>query len=228
VDSSNSSWENFKTSVNQFGQLRWNIEDLTTSTTFLDLQIDIINGRLLTKTYQKALNLYLYIPPMSAHPQSCFKGLITGELLRYWTQNTAQEDFINITQLFIQQLIQRGHTIENIIPTLRSSATSIDNVQGNRKILQPNSPSEDTLYIPWQYHPTDIKKNTIREAYSTTLKDYDNFSQMRIAMSRPNNLKDILCRTNLSDLPGRNASDILSSIRNVIQTKSNITDKADD
>jgi hypothetical protein len=125
-------------------------------------------------------------------------------------------------------LIQRGHTIENIILTLRSAAASIDNVQGNRKILQPTSPSEDTLYIPWQYHPTDIKKNTIREAYYTALKDYDNFSQMRIAMSRPNNLKDILCRTNLSDLPGRNASDILSSIRNVIQTESNITDKADD
>jgi hypothetical protein len=97
-----------------------------------------------------------------------------------------------------------------------------------RKILQPNSPSGDTLYIPWQYHLTDTKKNTIREAYNTTLKDHDNFSQMRIAMSRPKNLKDILCRTNLSNLPGKNASDILSSIRNVIQTKINITDKADD
>jgi len=150
MDFPNTSWENFKTSLNQFGRLRWNVEDLTTSTTFLDLQIDVVNGRLFTRTYQKELNLYLYIPPTSAHPQRCFKGLITGELLRYWTQNTVQEDFINITQLFIQWLIQRGHTIENIIPTLRSAAASIDNVQGNRKILQPNSPLEDKLYVHWQ------------------------------------------------------------------------------
>jgi hypothetical protein len=59
---SNLSWENFKTSVNQFGRLHWNIEDLTTSTTFLDLQIDIINGQLLTKTYQKHITYICIFP----------------------------------------------------------------------------------------------------------------------------------------------------------------------
>jgi hypothetical protein len=93
-----------------------------------------------------------------------------GELLRYWTQNTAQEDFIHLTQLFIQWLIQRGHKIEEIIPTLESVAASIDNIQGNRTLSQLNAPSEDILYIHWHYHLTDIKKNTIREAYNATLK----------------------------------------------------------
>jgi hypothetical protein len=43
------------------------------------------------------LNLYLYIPPLSAHPTSCFKGFITGEILRYWNQNSNKEDFITLT-----------------------------------------------------------------------------------------------------------------------------------
>jgi len=60
-----------------------------------------VNGQLHTKTYHKALNLYLYIPPISAHPQSCFKGLITGEIIRYWKLNSNQKDFIYVTQLFI-------------------------------------------------------------------------------------------------------------------------------
>jgi hypothetical protein len=35
---------------------------------------------------------------------------------------------------------------------------------------------------------------------------------MLIAMSRPPNLRDILCRTNIPNLPGRNTSDILEKI----------------
>jgi hypothetical protein len=106
VDSQNATWDEFKQSLDQFGQLHWTLGNPTTSTNFLDLQISISNGKIHTKTFQKPLNLYLYIPPTSAHPLSCFKGLITGEILRYWLQNTQQEDFINITQQFIQLLIQ--------------------------------------------------------------------------------------------------------------------------
>jgi len=106
--------EAFKLSLNQFGTiqtLQWNTESLTTSTTFLDLHIQINNNRIITKTHQKGLNLYLYIPPISAHPASCFRGLITGEIICYWTQNSKEEDFIHITQQFIQHLIQHGHKL---------------------------------------------------------------------------------------------------------------------
>jgi hypothetical protein len=51
---------------------------LTISTNFLDLQINIMNNNIQTSIYQKELNLYLCIPPTSAHPTSCFKGLVTG------------------------------------------------------------------------------------------------------------------------------------------------------
>ena len=75
------SWTTFKTTLDQFGSLRWNVEKPTTTTTFLDLEISITHNRIHTKTYPKPLYLYLYIPPHSAHPTSCFKGFITGELL---------------------------------------------------------------------------------------------------------------------------------------------------
>jgi hypothetical protein len=73
------------------------------------------------------MNLYTYIQPLSAHPKSCFKGLITGELLQYWHQNTDEKDFINITSLFIKRLTQRGHRTQDIIPILQRTAASIDN-----------------------------------------------------------------------------------------------------
>jgi hypothetical protein len=89
----------------------------------------------------------------------------------------------------------------------------MDKVEGNRNLLQSNSPSEDTLYIHWRFHPTDIKKNTVCEIYNKTLKNHDNFSQMRIAMIRQKNLSDILCHMNLSELPGRNTSDLLAKLK---------------
>jgi hypothetical protein len=94
-------WSNFNKNLNQFGSLRWNVEPLTTSSTFLDLSLSIKDGQITTATFQKPLNLYLYTPPLSTHPPSCLKRLITGEIYQYWLQNTEEADFIKITTNFI-------------------------------------------------------------------------------------------------------------------------------
>jgi hypothetical protein len=203
-------WNNFKEKINQFSILKWNIEPLTLSTTFMDLCITIKDDRIITTTYQKPLNLYLYIPPLSAHPPSCFKGLVTGELHRYWTQNTNEADFISITTKFILRLIQRGHQLNQILPILQTAAYNIENT--NTKEITSNTTHDDTLYIHWQFHPSSINKHTIRKIYNNTLKDHDGFQSMRIAMSRTKNLRDILCKTNLPDITHKNVSDILHKI----------------
>ncbi len=114
---------------------------------FLDLTLTIKNKHITATTYQKPLNLYLYIPPLSAHPSSCFKGLITGEIYRYWLQNTNKADFINITTNFILHLLQRCHQMNQILPTLKSAATNIGNI--NTRSNSINSIQDDTLYIHW-------------------------------------------------------------------------------
>jgi hypothetical protein len=92
--STNSSWDNFKSTLKNWGNLKWKVEEPTTKTIFLDLEIHIKGSTLTTKTYHKGMNLFLYIPLLSAHPPSCFKGLIAGELRRYWLQNSPK-DFQN-------------------------------------------------------------------------------------------------------------------------------------
>jgi hypothetical protein len=71
------------------------------STTFQDLQIGLVQDTIQTKTFQKQLNLYLYIPPLSRIPSSCFKGLITVEVIHHWIQNSNKKDFMNIATSFI-------------------------------------------------------------------------------------------------------------------------------
>jgi hypothetical protein len=58
-------WEEFKNTQNGFGELTWNIKVLGYHTTFLDLNMQIHNQKLHFNTFQKELNLYLYMPLIS-------------------------------------------------------------------------------------------------------------------------------------------------------------------
>lgn len=54
-------WEYFKENL-PFGQLTWSTKELTKRTVLLDLGIRIEGNNIVTTTYQKPLNLYLYLP----------------------------------------------------------------------------------------------------------------------------------------------------------------------
>jgi hypothetical protein len=112
-----STWNDFKKELNNWGHLKWVIEDPSSKTTFLDLNLNLNGSSVTTSTFQKELNLYLYIPPASSHPPSCLKGLIAGKLRRYYKQNNA-ENFQNMLGKFISRLLDRGHNIKDITPLL--------------------------------------------------------------------------------------------------------------
>jgi hypothetical protein len=87
--------------------LEWEVSDLSKSADFLDLTLTIEDtGRITSKTYQKEMNLYLYIPHISStHPSSVFDSFIEGQSQRYWLQNTHHSDFTNILGLFFDRLL---------------------------------------------------------------------------------------------------------------------------
>jgi hypothetical protein len=62
-------WTSFKNTLNNWGTLKWTIENPSLKTTFLDLNLSIQNSRIVTTTFQKDLNLYLYIPLPQPTPQ---------------------------------------------------------------------------------------------------------------------------------------------------------------
>ncbi len=186
-------WETFKTTLNNWGSLKWKIQEPTKNTIFLDLNIQLKGKKIHTSTYQKPMNLYLYIPPLSAHPPGCFKGLIAGELKRYWIQNSPA-DFKRILVKFITRLIERGHSLQSLIPLLKNAAANLNKNTPTTKADVPDK----TLFIHWKYHPHGLQNNDIRQAFDNTLKGFIPFNQMRIALSRQKNLRDILTRAALT------------------------------
>jgi hypothetical protein len=200
-------WEAFKNSLNGFGNLKWQVEDLTTTTHFLDLTIKIQNNKIHSTTYQKEMNLHLYLPATSAHPIGCLKGLIIGTLLRYREQNN-DENFKKYTSNFITHLLNRGYHMNQLKPILEIAANIINtkNIQyiledattkPHTQTVQKNN--QNTLYIHWQHHPSGLKRKNIREIYNKTLKGKDNFQKLTVALSRPKNLRDILTKTTLNE-----------------------------
>jgi hypothetical protein len=188
-------WADFVRQLNGWGTLQWTIEKPSSSTTFLDLQISIINQRIHFSTFQKPLNLYLYLPPLSAHPTSCLKGLLKGELYRYWTQNDPIHFKLLVTK-FIERLHARGHSLTNLTPLLTQAAASL--VNNKTQEVSAKDSDHDTLFIHWVHHPKGLSGNDIRRCYKQTLEPHLNYNRMIVAISRPKNLKDALTRATLT------------------------------
>jgi hypothetical protein len=152
------------------------------------------------------MNLYLYIPSNSAHPPSCLKGLITGELRRYWLQNSNKQDLNKILTSFIQRLTERGHSLHDLIPILHQAATTLNccNHLNHNPIGNTDNDTDDTLYLHWQYHPLGIQRTKLQQLYDTHLAPFLDYKGMVVAMSHPKNLKDLLTRAALEpEHPGK-------------------------
>lgn len=102
-------FDQFKIDTDNFGILTWEFEEPSTTVDFLDLTITIDHRRrITTKTYQKALNLYQYILPMSAHPPNMIKGIIYSLMHNYHRQNTLESDYHDLAAKLFTRHVARG------------------------------------------------------------------------------------------------------------------------
>ena len=207
-------WESFKRDVNKFGILTWEIDEPSTSVDFLDLTISISpDGRLTTKTFQKAMNLYQYIPPHSAHPPGMMKGIVYGLLRNYYSQNSNESDYIHMAVLLLRRLVARGwdrtyikSLIQSADSRLRSAEAQLSTTPNDRRPLT----NKERLFLHYEYHPCGMPRGEIRQIYQSTcgdlLESRLGIKQMTVAYSRPKNVRDVLVRAKLHQAPGREAS----------------------
>jgi hypothetical protein len=182
-------WNVFKTALNNWGKLEWVIEEPSLKTTFLDLNISIERGSITTSIYQKDMNLYLYIPPSSAHSPCCFKGLIARELRRYFIQNN-KEGFETMLTKFTGRHLDRRHSLNNILPLLLQAAANLDTNPSRVTEKDCNS----MLYIHWPLYPKGLQRQHLRQLYDNMLKNILPFQKMQVTISRLRNLRDVLTK----------------------------------
>ena len=91
----------------------------------MDLMLTLVNGTIKTKTYQKAMDLYLCLPPTSSHPYGCIKGTIYGLARRYITQNTHHQEYVYFAVLLFGRLLERGWDPGYTRPLILKKACSL-------------------------------------------------------------------------------------------------------
>jgi hypothetical protein len=211
-------WQHFFRSLNNWGTLKWTCDGHVTDLVFLDLHISITSDRQIHfRSYQKPMNLYLYLPPGSAHPKNMLYSLVYGRLRAYRLRNTDTEDFVEMAKLLARRLIARGFSLETLKPVFqRANARLLESDPRKPKINATMAPdagtdtSQKAIIFHLQHHPRGITRQQIREAYKETLEPLLKERRLLVAVSRPPNLKDRICRTMLPHNEGDNPSDYLT------------------
>ena len=213
------SWTRFKHDMNNTCKLDWTFVERTNSVNFLDLTISIDPlGNISTKTFQKSMNLFLYIPPHSAHPPGLMKSLVFGLLLTYYKQNTHPTDFLNISLLLFQRLINRGHNHDVLTDLFTSAIEKIENKEKDpfKENLATSPPTDNRIFFHTPFHPKDISRQQIRNIYESTCKsntgnsnlkcvlnpktkEHMFINKMTVAYSRPKNLRGYLVPSALKE-----------------------------
>jgi hypothetical protein len=79
-------WTAFQAMMNAYGKLTWVFTPFAKCVDFMDLTISITETGIPTCIFGKKLNLYLYIPPHSAHSPGVLHGLIIGMI--FWNDKS--------------------------------------------------------------------------------------------------------------------------------------------
>ncbi len=142
-----------------------------------------------------------------------FDNLISAEVL------LLKGDTLVPAKVISRKRDQEGNPIGtmNPNPVLDKQLNNI-NLRPPTTKINTTSNTDNTLFIHWRHHPNDISKKTIRTIYNNTLQGKDTFNHMRIVTSRPKNLRDMLCHTNLPTISNNNVSDILSKLNRETNT----------
>ena len=61
-------WTSFVALMQDYYGLEWIFEERPKEVNYMDMTIEIHEDWIITSLYEKAMNLYLYIPPHSDHP----------------------------------------------------------------------------------------------------------------------------------------------------------------
>jgi hypothetical protein len=208
-------WQQYKNELNNFGKLKWEVSERTSTVNYLDLNIKLNNdGSITTDLYEKEHNLYLYLPAHSNHPKGNLKGLIYGSLYRIHRLTSDPTTRQKHIQNLYTRLLARGYDKTNLLAAIKDAHERYGSNNTDRQTTTiPNNhdttaATENRIYIHIPYHPADPPSNTVQTIFRQEiqyqhglpsldeLKNHKNaasgITRLIVAYHRPPNLGNLL------------------------------------
>ena len=189
----------FQACMNSFGNLTWEFTPLQKKILFMDLTLHVTPQGIRTSLFEKKLNLYLYIPPHSAHAPGILRGLVFGMTARIVNLTSHWRDQATAMRNLFLRLCQRGYTSTQLRPLFDAALDRLNNPPIPDPWYQ-----EKRCFLHLPFHPNDPGSSTVQRLFrkpllsprgEPTLPDLENLfgAQLRtnrliVAYHRPNNL----------------------------------------
>jgi hypothetical protein len=129
----------------------------------MDLTPSIRNDRIYTTLFEKALNLYLYIPPHSAHPPGVLSGLILGMIFRIYSLCTNPADAHMRVKTFYNCVLARGYKPTAIYSLFQKAYNKLQD-KANQTVTVKTDLT-NTILFHLQYHPNDPPSSVLQRAW---------------------------------------------------------------
>ena len=110
-------WQQLFSNINHFGKLQWTFSQHTTTIAFLDVTVTLWHDMpIRTRLYEKALKLYLHLPPHTCHPPGILSRTIAGMILRIFLLTSDCNDCNVSIRNFFRCLCLRGYSPQTLQP----------------------------------------------------------------------------------------------------------------
>jgi hypothetical protein len=166
-------WKEFMAAVNDYEGLTWDFVGPAKSIDFMDLTISIDAGKCSFTMFEKKLNLYLYIPPNSAHPPGVITGLIFGNVLRIYQLCSDEQDISNRLVVFFRRLRACNYSPESLLPLFNKAIENTkaylsrsDADHATRKEAKELD-AERRVFLHLPYHPRDPSSKVVQNLWRT-------------------------------------------------------------
>ena len=123
----------------------------------MDTTIAICKDWIVTSLYEKAMNLYFYIPPHSSHPLGVLTRLVSGNILRINSLFSKQDDINRRMKEFYARLLVLGYQRDLLIPTftkgITRARTFIKRVSVRGCVSEQDKDTQGRVLFHLPYHP---------------------------------------------------------------------------
>ena len=162
-------WTSFVALMQDYYGLEWIFEEISKKVNYMYMTISIREDRIVTSLYEKSMNLYLYIPPHSAHPPGVLTGLVSGNILRIQSLCSKQDDiYLRMKEFYARLLVcgyQRDLMISAFTKGITGAYTFIKHGSVRRCVPDKDKDTTGQVFFHLTYHPRDPTSKSLQRQW---------------------------------------------------------------